>query len=704
MPTEHHFFNRELSWLEFNERVLKQALDKSLPLLDRLKFLAITSSNLDEFFMVRVGGLQLMTRRGNNRPDPSGMTPNEQLQAIRTRTDAMYEQMYHCYRNELEPQLAAAGIRRIPTDQISARQFKELEKYVDQVMLSVMTPIAVTGADDFPLMLSGSIAVAVRLMPSARIGGDRNFAIIPLGQTLARFYKLQSQQSYDFLFLEDIVGMMINRFFPQESILECAPFRITRNADWNIDEDDVTDFMAEMQEVVMARRQSHCVRLEIQSPVTSVMKSFLEETLQVDEAFVQLVNGPLALSSMMSMTSMREYDSLRSPSWEPREIPDIDDQKTMFENMRQCDVAILQPYEAFDPVIRLIEEAAVDANVLSIKQTLYRTSKNSPIVNALCRAAQSGKYVTAVIELKARFDEQRNIDWAEKLEQAGVQVIYGVKELKTHAKVCVITRKDEDGAIGRYMHFSTGNYNEITARFYTDVSYLTCNDDLATDAVNFFNAITGASLPGRFHSLEAAPFGMRDRIQEMIDAEIENCAKGIQAVIKLKVNSLVDSQLIQSLYKASQAGVKIEINCRGICCLKPDVAGLSDNIRVVSIVDQFLEHARVLYFYHGGDERVFISSADWMPRNLDRRVELLVPIEDANCARKVLDMLNSSLSDNTHAWELQSNGSYKRLHPKNKSEAYRSQAVMSQLTDSRLKEHQRKKMKVLEPHLPPEKQ
>ena len=691
------YLNRELSWLEFNQRVLAEALDVGVPLLERLKFLAITASNLDEFFMVRVGSLQMLLAQGSTSLDPSGLTPEQQLQAIGTRTHHMTVEQYACFLQDLEPKLTEAGIRRRRAADLTPRQAKLVEQLFDDELSSILTPIAVTSSEDFPLLATQSLTVCVRLDPAKDDEKQRpRFAIVPFGKLTSRFVSLPAESDYEFMLVEDVVALHAPKFFPGESVRECVPFRITRNADLSIREDLAPDLLAEMEEVLEARRTGACVRLEISDTVTTQLLAFLQDALKVPNESVYVVPGPLDLSAFMQLSDRSGFDHLRYESWPPQPSPSVDLGSSMFQVLQRQDLMLVHPYESFEPVLRLLEEAADDPSVLAIKQVLYRTSRNSPIVAALQRAAEKGKYVTVIVELKARFDEARNIEWAKSLELAGAQVIYGVKGLKTHAKCLVIVRREPQGIV-RYVHFGTGNYNETTARLYGDVSFMTSNEELGADATSFFNAITGYSQPMKFRRIEMAPLGLRPRLLEMIAAETQRKKHGQKAVIIAKLNSLVDPKIIDALYEASQAGVKIKLNIRGICCLRPGVKGLSENILVVSIVDRFLEHARVMFFHHGGDERVLISSADWMPRNLDRRVELLVPIDDRALRTRLMSVLEAYFDDNVKSRRLHSDGSYTRVK-QGKNAPHRSQEVLFQETCEigRLAENSRRT--AFEPH------
>lgn len=693
------YINRELSWLEFNSRVLDEAQDDSIPLLERLKFLAITASNLDEFFMVRVGGLQLLSRQGNTKPDPAGMTPDEQLAAISVRTHRMTADQHRCYLKYLEPGLATAGIRRARSTELNERQKKFLEQTFNDEISAVLTPMAVGPDAAFPLLQNQTLNVCVRLAPVADDNAPR-FAIIPFGRSTSRFITLPSEGGYAFILLEDVVGMYADRFFPGEAVQECVPFRITRNADLSIREDLASDLLEEMEEILDARKEGNCVRLEIADHATKVLQQFLERALAVRSDEVYSSPGPIDLAAFMRLTDLQGFDNLKYEAWPPRPSPDVDLTAGLFSVLSRRDILLNHPYESFEPVARLIEEAADDPDVLAIKQTLYRTSRDSPIVAALARAAERGKYVTAVVELKARFDEARNIEWARNLEQAGVQVIYGVKGLKTHAKLCIIVRREPHGIV-RYVHFGTGNYNELTARIYSDLSFMTSNEELGADASSFFNAITGYSQPQRFRKIEAAPIGLREKLLEMIDTETERKKHGQKARIIAKLNSLADPEIIDALYRASNAGVKVQLNVRGICCLRPGVAGMSKNIEVVSIIDRFLEHSRILYFHHGGDERVFISSADWMQRNLDRRVELLVPIEDVALRDRLIETLKTYFRDNVKSRRLLPDGSYEQI-PAGKRGAVRSQEVLYRSASDAVQEAQQSQRTVFVPHRAPQ--
>jgi polyphosphate kinase len=705
MNPQTKFFNRELSWLEFNQRVLDEARNPAIPVLERLKFLAITGSNLDEFFMVRVGGLQLLAATSPRQLDPVGLNPREQLAAIRERVCEMAADQYHCFENELMLQMHDMGICRANLANLTERQLLSLKRLFDEEIFTVLSPIAIDEGKPLPLMISGQIYACVRLAyapqkvlhPFADPTATERFAIIPLGETLPRIITIPAENRYEFVLLEDVVEHFVQRFFPGEEILDFAPFRVVLNADIELREDGASDLMGQMVETLDARAEAACVRLEVVDEVSEAALGFLMKGLEVLPEQVYRAAGPLKLSDFMKLGGISGFEYAKYERWPPQPSPDYDSQISVFKNMRRGDILLYHPYQSFDAVVELIKQAADDADVLAIKQTLYRVSGNSALVKALIRAAENGKSVTVVVELKARFDEQRNITWARQLEQAGATVLYGVKGLKTHAKICVVTRRDADG-IRRYCHFGTGNYNEITASIYSDASLLSCDPELGADATDFFNAITGYTQPSRFRKISAAPIGLRERLIEMIDFEINQAQRKQVARISAKINSLTDPAMIEKLYEASAAGVNIRLNVRGICCLRPGVPGLSENIQVISIVDRFLEHARIIQFHHGGDQRVFISSADWMNRNLSRRVELLTPIESRQCKNQLIEILDSYFRDNQKAKQLQADGAYLPVPLPGDRQAFRCQEWLYEMASEQAKLVKRGAQMMLQPH------
>ncbi|MBF0543684.1 MAG: polyphosphate kinase 1 [Candidatus Riflebacteria bacterium] len=691
------FFNREFSWIEFDRRVLEEAQTQSIPILERLKFLSISSSNLDEFFMVRVGGIGQLRDIRHSGLDPSGLSADEQLSEIHIRCHEMVKQQYDCFQ-EIEGTLEESGIRRVSVEGLAPNQFSHIEKIFETEIFPIITPMAVSSFDDFPLLPGLGLNLGVRLKGKGKENELFRFALIPLPKKIPRFVNIPGESGDNFVLLEDVIGAFLDRLFPGEPTIEHFPFRITRNADLIVSEDQASDFLEEMKEVLIARKISDCVRLEVVNTISQTSMNFLVKALKIEQNEIYSVPGPINLGAYMSLSTRQGFSQLKFEPWTPQPAPEVVSEEGIMKLLSKKDILLFHPYQSFDPVVKLIEEAAEDPDVIAIKQILYRTSEGSRIVEALAKAAALDKHVTALVELKARFDEARNIEWAQSLERAGVQVIYGLRGLKVHAKVCVIVRR-EPGGIRRYLHFGTGNYNERTARTYCDVSLMTCSEDLGSDASAFFNAICGYSQPIRYNRIEAAPIGLKKRLLEMIESEAERSRQGQPAKIMAKINSLVDTDVIEALYKASCAGVKIFLNVRGICCLIPEIPGMSENIKVVSIIDRYLEHARILYFQHGGDNLLFISSADWMPRNLEKRVELLIPVEQSHCRDRLMNLLESAFKDNTQAHLLEPDGSYKRIKsPKGKS--FRSQEYLYEIAKELGKSATKERRTVFEPQFP----
>jgi polyphosphate kinase len=694
------FLSRELSWIEFNFRVLAQAEDATLSPLERLKFAAITASNADEFFMVRVGGLKLLQSQGEERPDPAGLTASEQLAEISARMHELVERQHLCLQKDIEPALRKGGIRRLGMEELSAAQLRHVEALFDDFIFPVISPVAVSPGEEFPPLAGLGIAIYVRLAGAPEEGGARH-ALVAVPKNLARFLTLPGETGFSHILLEEVIRAYAGKLFPGVPVLECAAFRITRNADMSVREDLAGDLLAQMREVLTERKESDCVRLEIEQRASKEAQAFLRLALKVEDADVYAVPGPLDLAAFFRLANLSGYDALKIEPWAPQAVPEAAATESMFDILKRGNLLLLHPYESYDPVLRLLQEAADDSNTLAIKQVLYRVSDNSPVVSALMRAAERGKHVTALIELKARFDEARNIDWADALARAGAQVIYGVKGYKTHAKICVVVRREPEGVV-RYTHYGTGNYNEKSARLYSDVSFMTCDEDFGADASVFFNTITGYSQLAKFRKVEAAPLGIRPRLLELIGNEAERSRQGEEAAIEAKMNSLADPELIEALYKASQAGVKIRLNVRGICCLRPGAKGLSENIGVVSVVDRYLEHARIFRFHNGGDAKLFISSADWMPRNLDRRIELMCPVEDPEGAEKLSQILETCLADTKQAWRLLPGGSYERRQPDSKHPALRCQETFQKRAEARAAAAAQQQAPVFEPQRPAE--
>ncbi|MGE5671387.1 MAG: polyphosphate kinase 1, partial [Fibrobacterota bacterium] len=642
------YTNRELSWLEFNERILDQARDNKVPLLERMKFLAISASNLDEFFMVRIGGLLQLIGEGVELSDNAGLTPSEQMHVIDIRVRRMIDEQYRIYNELFDPLLKKNEIIRVRIKDLGSEQMNFITRFFTNELYPMLSPASLSGRSEPMLIFNKTLNLLVRLKQTPTVS---KYAIVSIPRSIGRFIKIPSSSGIVFILIEDVIAHFVDKLFLGEAILECVPFRITRNADLSVSEDNASDLLAEMEEVIDARKRSDCVRLETTTEISLTAKKFLHSYLKVNNTRTYLLDGPIDLSAFIKMVDFHSGTLFRYKPQVPQQSPDIPPGKKIFDLIAKKSILLIHPYESFEPVLRFIEEAADDPDVVTIKQILYRTSKNSPIVDALKRAAEKGKNVTALVELKARFDEERNIEWAHDLEDSGVQVVYGVKGLKTHAKVCLVIRRENQGLV-RYMHFGTGNYNEITAHMYSDVSFLTSNEELGADTSAFFNAITGYSQPLQFKSIEMAPVGLREKLIELIKNEIERKKQGQDAFIRAKMNSLVDPGIIEMLYKASKTGVRIELNVRGICCLKPGIKGISDNITVISIVDRYLEHARIFQFCHGGENIIYMSTADWMPRNLDKRIELMVPVENHAAKKRLSDLLDIYFSDNCNAWKL----------------------------------------------------
>ncbi|MDD4872526.1 MAG: polyphosphate kinase 1 [Kiritimatiellae bacterium] len=693
--------NRELSWLDFNQRVLGEASDGRVPLLERVNFLTITASNLDEFFMVRVGGLELLISDGVDRADNSGMTPREQLEKILTRTKEMVQAQYACFTGGIEPELKTAGIRLILAGTYSDHETSYLEKIFQEEIYPVASPQAVQSAEDFPLVSNLRLNLAVRLE-----GEDENkkplYAVIPLGACLRRLVRLPSENDNAYTTVENIVRTFIDRYFPGKKIMETVVFRITRNADFSFNDEVSSDFMADMENLVSRRKEERCVRLEVEATASKMLTGFLQKALQVRQESIFELPGPVSLVDFRELLSIDGFNSLRFKRWEPQQPPDIDPAGSMFTEISRRDILLCHPYDSYEPVVKFIQQAADDPDVLSIKQTLYRTSTNSPVIQALDRAARKGKYVTAIVELRARFDEERNISWARSLEKSGVQVIYGLKGLKVHSKICAVVRREQQGIV-RYVHFGTGNYNERTAKLYTDISFMTRDESLGADASVFFNTVTGYSEPQKFLKIYASPIGLKERLIELIENEAGRSREGQKALIMAKMNSLVDRDMIEALYSASKAGVQIKLNVRGICCLRPGVPKLSENITVISIVDRFLEHSRIFYFLDGGAEKIYISSADWMPRNLVRRVELMVPVDSKSGKARLKMILDSCFKDTAKSHRLRQDGVYERIEdPRARGEGFRCQEFLYRNACEKVENETRAKQTVFIPHKSPE--
>ena len=651
-----YFFNRELSWLKFNLRVLREAGVKTTPLLERLKFVAITASNLDEFFMVRVAGLWDQYENGINKRDAAGLTVKAQLEEI---SKAAHDQMklLNKYLLSLVKELREAGIYICRVSELSEKGRRWLEAYYQEEIFPVLTPMAVDASRPFPFLANKTLNLAVELTNQE---GEDSMGIVQVPSVLPRLLEVPGEEKRSFVFLEDVINEHCSDLYSGCKILDVVPFRITRDADLEFDEDDIDNLLKEVEKSLRKRTRGASVRLEIYNKANSRIRKFLYDNLDITEQEVYEINGPLDATCFFKFASLPGMWPWLYEPFVPQRPLELPDDSDIFKVLRERDVLLHHPYESFDPVVKFVSDAADDPNVLAIKQTLYRVSGNSPIVAALARAAENGKQVTVLVELKARFDEENNIIWARRLEEAGCHVIYGLMGLKTHAKIILVVRKEADG-IKRYVHLGTGNYNDNTAKLYTDMGLMTANDQFGSDASAFFNVLSGYSDPPVWNKLVMAPLGLRKKIYELIDNEISIVKKGGTGHIIAKMNSLIDYPVIQKLYEASMAGVKIDLIIRGICGLRAGMDGISDNITVRSIVGRQLEHSRIFWFQGGGKEQLFLSSADWMPRNLNDRVELFFPVETPAHIERIKKVLDLYLRDNVGAHMMQSNGTYRRV-------------------------------------------
>jgi polyphosphate kinase len=659
------YINRELSWLEFNQRVLDEGLSDELPLLERLKFFAIVGSNLDEFFLVRVAGLMRRRTAKVRRRDVSGMTPAEQIDAISLRVHKMYAQLAEGIRGVLE-KLARHGLviwQRINWTE-EHRLF--LKSYFTREIMPILTPLAIEELEPHPLLPGLQMHVAAVIAPSPPPDGGEprsdpaeKIVVVPIPTQLSRFIALPSENNSHLAWLEEVIAANLSALFPGCEVLASAAFRIARDADVELHDDEVENLLSEMEKAVFARRRRAAVRLSITSQPDPRLKKWLMQWLNLGEESVYELDT-LNAAALMELVNRGGFDDLKLDDWPPQQPRDLIGADDLWQAVQDHDVMLFHPYESFDPVVRLLEQAAEDPQVLAIKQTLYRTSGDSPIVSALGRAAQNGKEVTALVELKARFDEARNIKWARRLEDAGVHVIYGIAGYKTHAKALLIVRRQEQH-IHRYVHLATGNYNDRTARLYSDIGLLTCDRDIATDVAAFFNLLTACSESVGWSKLAISPTGLKQRFLDLIDREVQVSTPDRPGLIMAKTNSLQDPEICRALFRASKAGVKIMLNVRGICCLRPGIPGVSENIEVRSIIDRFLEHSRIFYFRNGGHEEVYLSSADWMQRNLSRRLEILFPVIDPNLRRRLITILETCFADNVKARRLLPDGSYERI-------------------------------------------
>jgi polyphosphate kinase len=679
------YINRELSWLEFNARVLAEAESHSTPLFERLKFVGIVASNLDEFFMVRVAGLkqQLTGAVGDLPPDDA--TPSEQLTAISARAHGLIDASYRLWNDELRPALAREGIVLVRPEDLPEDAQVALDKRFRNDIFPVLTPITIDPNHPFPHLKNKSINLGVQFSREAA-GGDVGFGVVQVPLVLNRVMSVPFPGAKAaFVLLEDVIARHLAQLFPSYKTRNSYAFRVTRNWDMEIDEEEAEDLLQTIQQELRRRDRGSAVRVEISGSTTAGSLTRLCKALRLFEDDVYRVNGPLHLADLMAMVAKEERRDLRDEVVPPFIVPPLRDSDDFFAILRERDVLLHHPYESFDSVVEFISRAADDPNVLAIKQTLYRAGGDSPIVKALARAAENGKQVTAIVELKARFDEESNIRWASTLENAGVHVVYGLQGLKTHAKAMLIVRRERD-KLRRYCHLATGNYNPVTARLYTDMSLLTCREEIGEDVTAFFNLLTSYSAPPRWNSLVVAPLGLHEAVLGLLARETEHARAGRPARLVAKMNALVDLDVIMALYAAARAGVEIILLVRGVCCLRPGIPGVSERIRVHAVVDRYLEHTRAFWFANGGDEEVYMSSADWMPRNFHRRVELLIPIIDPAIRTRVTsEVLGLGISDNSKAWVLNPDGRYTRVEQAAGEPVVRSQVRFIELTRERVR-------------------
>lgn len=672
-----YYENRELSWIKFDQRVLSEAKDKTIPLLERAKFISITSSNLDEFFMVRVASLKDMVHAGYKKKDIAGMTATEQLSAINQQTRKLVTDQYNTYMRSLIPLLKKEGICIMDShEDLTEQQAEFVDRYFMENVYPVLTPMAVDASRPFPLIRNKTLNIAA-LLVSKHAKKEKDeivFATVQVPSVLPRVVRIPSGENESvFILLEQIIERNIGVLFSNYQV-ECAyPYRVMRNADLTIDEDEASDLLKEIQSKLKMRQWGEVIRLEIEDKADKRLLRFLRSELKVAEEDIFEIAGPLDLTFLMKMSGLEGYDHLRYKQPTPQPVPEIEAGADIFAAIRNGDIFLHHPYQTFDPVVNFIRQASVDPDVLAIKQTLYRVSGNSPIIAALAKAAENGKQVTVLVELKARFDEEHNIVWAKKLEQAGCHVIYGLVGLKTHSKIALVVRREEDG-IRRYVHLGTGNYNDSTAKLYTDCGIFTCKESIGEDATAVFNMLSGYSEPRSWNELMLAPYWLRDKFLYLINRETKHARNGEEARIVAKMNSLCDPGIIAALYEASAAGVKIDLIVRGICCLRVGIEGVSENITVRSIVGNFLEHSRIFYFENNGDSEIYMGSADWMPRNLDRRVEIVFPVLDDELKKKAYHVLEVELADNVKARVMDAEGNYEKLDRRGK-EKVNSQLV-----------------------------
>lgn len=669
------YTNRELSWILFNKRVLSEARDKQIPLFERLKFLSITASNLDEFFMVRVASLKDMVNAKYTKKDIAGLTAAQQLDKLNLVTHELVAQQYSTYNRSLLPLLKANGLTVVEKhEQLSKDQAEYVDAYFEENVYPVLTPMAVDSSRPFPLIRNKSLNIGA-LLSKRKEKGELEFATVQVPSVLARIVPIPAGDNGGkaVILLEEVIERNISRLFLNYDVVCSHPFRIMRNADLTIDEDEAEDLLKEIEKQLKKRQWGQAIRLEVEAGMDKRLLRIIKDELSIEEEDIYHIDGPLDLTFLMKMYGLEGFEHLKEEKYVPQPVPEFMEEGSVFDKIRQGDILLHHPFQTFAPVVQFIREAARDPEVLAIKQTLYRVSGNSPIIAALAQAAENGKQVSVLVELKARFDEENNIVWARKLEKAGCHVIYGLVGLKTHSKITLVVRREEDG-IRRYVHLGTGNYNDATAKLYTDIGMMTCSEAIGEDATAVFNMLSGYSEPLSWNKLSLAPLWLKDKFLYLIGREVKNVRAGETGHIIAKMNSLCDQDIIAALYEASAAGVKIELIVRGICSLRVGIPGVSENISVRSIVGTFLEHSRIFYFENAGKSEVYCGSADWMPRNLERRVEILFPVEDPKLKEKVLHILDVQLRDTVKAHLLQPDGSYEKVDRRGK-ETFNSQVA-----------------------------
>lgn len=695
-----YYTNRELSWLQFNERCLSEARDHSNPLFERLKFLSITASNLDEFFMVRVASLKDMVNADYKKPDIAGMTAQEQLNAVGEAVHRFVDMQYSTYNRSLLPQLEQNGLVIVRNhEELTQEEGEYTDRYFNEFVYPVLTPMAVDSSRPFPLIRNKTLNIGALVRKK---GGDEDldFATVQVPDVIPRILELpvEEGQPRKLILLEEIIVRNMSKLFLNYDIICCNPFRVGRNADLSIDEDEAEDLLKEIEKQLKKRQWGQAIRLEVENSVDRRLLKVIAQELCVDETEIYRIDGPLDLTFLMKLYKLEGFDRLKEHAYSsPQSVPELPADCDIFEEIRKGDILMHHPYQTFDPVVRFVSSAAADPSVLAIKQTLYRVSGNSPIIAALAKAADNGKQVTVLVELKARFDEENNIVWAKMLEKAGCHVIYGLVGLKTHCKITLVVRREDDG-IRRYVHLATGNYNDSTARQYTDVGMFTCREAYGEDATAVFNMLSGYSEPLAWNRLSLAPLWLKDRILYLIQRETENARKGESAHIIAKMNSICHQEVIAALYEASAAGVRIDLIVRGICSLKTGIPGVSDNITVRSIVGNYLEHSRIFYFENAGKPEYYCSSADWMPRNLERRVEIMFPVENTALRAKIMHILEAELHDTEKAHLLNPDGIYVKVDRRGKM-PLNSQKLFGEEAKEAAKSNEIQNSRIFEPEM-----